>query len=209
MSINIGKAQAEALAELGSFGEDKSGPIPLTVLQKILVQYASEFQLELENNIDKKKLTASGSLRDSIKAEFDDDGLGFRIIIADYYDYPNKGVKGVKSSRNAPSSPYQYKTFGMNADGRKSIKEYITSGKAKISTVRNDKAVGIGLERKGVSAIDSKVNTLIYLIKAYGIKTTSYFDDAFNKVFKDFAIVAADAVNRNIVLTLKAVNTGK
>jgi hypothetical protein len=60
-----------------------------------------------------------------------------------------------------------------------------------------------------VSALDSKINTLIYLIKAYGIKTTNYFDDAFDKVFKDFAVTAADAVGRDIVITIQRLNTGK
>ena len=210
MSINIGKAQAEALAGLGSLGESRTNePVKLTVLEKILVQYASAFQLELEDNLDNRKITASGRLRDSIIPEIDEDGMGFKIRMLNYFDYPNKGVKGVLSSTNAPTSPYQYKTFGMNREGRKSISDYVLSGRAKIRNVRNDKAVGIGIERKGVSALDSKINTLIYLIKAYGIKTTNYFDDAFNKVFKDFAVTAADAVGRDIVITIQRLNTGK
>lgn len=210
MSINIGKAQAEALAGLGSLGESRTNePIKLTVLEKILVQYASAFQLELEDNLDNRKITASGRLRDSIIPEIDEDGMGFKIRMLNYFDYPNKGVKGVLSSTNAPTSKYQYRNFGMNAAGRASIKEYIEDNRAKIKTVRSDKAVGIGLERKGVSAIESKVNTLIYLIKAYGIKTTNYFDDAFDKVFKDFAVTAADAVGRDIVITIQRLNTGK
>jgi hypothetical protein len=207
MSINISKAELDALSDFGEIKDN--APVKLTVLQKILVQYASEFQDEVEKNIKDKKVTASGRLRDNIEPEFDDDGMGFRIIMADYFDYPNKGVKGVKSSANAPSSPYRYRNFGMNAAGRASIKEYINDGYAKIKTVRNDKALGIGLERKGVSAIDSKVNTLIYLIKAYGVKTTNYFDEAFNKVFKDFAVTAARVVGRDIVITIERLNKSK
>jgi hypothetical protein len=209
MSISISKAQADALAELGSFGEDRPGPVPLTVLQKILVQYGSDFAIELAESMKQKEVFGSGKLADSIIPEVNEEGNTLTIRMLNYYDFPNKGVKGVKSSANAPTSPYQYKTFGMNRDGRKSISEYILSGRAKIRTVRNDKAVGIGVERKGVSALDSKINTLIYLIKAYGIKTTNYFDDAFNKVFKDFAVTAADAVGRDIVITIQRLNTSK
>lgn len=213
MSISISKAELDALGELGE--QKDNAPVKLTVLQKILVQYASQLQDEIEINLKSKKVTASGRLRDSITQEIDDDGNTIRILIADYYDYPNKGVKGVKSSSKAPSSPYKYKTFGMNARGRASIKEYIQEGRSKITSVGKDKALGIGLERKGVraskgvSAIDSKVNTAIYLIKAYGIKTTNYFDDAFNKVFKNFAVTAAGAVGRDIVIIIQTVNTGK
>lgn len=209
MSISIAKAQADALSELGSIGEDRPGPVALTVLQKILVQYGSDFAIELAESMKQKEVFGSGKLADSIIPEVNEDGNTLQIRMLNYYDYPNKGVKGVKSSANAPTSPYQYKTFGMNRDGRKSISDYVLSGRAKIRTVRSDKAVGIGLERKGVSAIESKVNTLIYLIKAYGIKTTNYFDDAFNKVFKDFAVTAADAVGRDIVITIQRLNTGK
>jgi len=209
MSINIGKAQADALSQLGSFGEDRPGPVPLTVLQKILVQYGSDFAIELAESMKQKEVFGSGKLADSIIPEVNEEGNTLTIRMLNYYDFPNKGVKGVKSSANAPTSPYQYKTFGMNRDGRKSISDYVLSGRAKIRNVRKDKAVGIGLERKGVSALDSKINTLIYLIKAYGIKTTNYFDDAFNKVFKDFAVTAADAVGRDIVITIQRLNTSK
>lgn len=209
MSISIAKAQADALSELGSIGEDRPGPVALTVLQKILVQYGSDFAIELAESMKQKEVFGSGKLADSIIPEVNEEGNTLQIRMLNYYDYPNKGVKGVKSSANAPTSPYQYKTFGMNRDGRKSISDYVLSGRAKIRTVRNDKAVGIGIERKGVSALDSKINTLIYLIKAYGIKTTNYFDDAFNKVFKDFAVTAADAVGRDIVITIQRLNTGK
>ena len=211
MSISIDKAQADALAEDPNFGgEDKpNAPVKLTVLQKILAQYASEFQLVLEQNIKDRGLTASGRLRDSIEPEFDDDGMGFRIYMADYFDYPNKGVQGVDFNNNAPNSRYKYRHYKMDKDGRESIREYIQSGKAKITTVRKDKAVGIGLERKGVSAIDTKVNTLIYLIKSYGIKTTNYFDDAFEKVFKDFLVISSKVVGRQVVITLQRLNTSK
>ena len=109
MSINIGKAQAEELAEGGNFGgEERSNvPVKLTVLEKILVQYASEFQLELEDNLKERKITASGDLANSIIPEIFKDGSGFQIRMLNYFDYTNKGVKGVLSAANAPGSPYQ------------------------------------------------------------------------------------------------------
>ena len=127
----------------------------------------------------------------------------------DYYDYPNKGVKGVKSSRNAPGSPYQYRNFGMNKQGRDSIREYIRSNRAKVASVRNDAARGIGLERKGVDLETAKVNTLIYLIKAYGIKKTSYYDKAFEKVFGTLQQALADGIGYQITLTIDSINKMK
>jgi hypothetical protein len=173
------------------------------------VQYGSDFAIELAESMKQKEVFGSGKLADSIIPEVNEEGNTLTIRMLNYYDFPNKGVKGVKSSANAPTSPYQYKTFGMNREGRKSISDYVLSGRAKIRNVRKDKAVGIGLERKGVNALDSKINTLIYLIKAYGIKTTNYFDDAFDKVFKDFGVIAAEAVGRDIVITIQRLNQTK
>ena len=132
-----------------------------------------------------------------------------RIIVPDYYDYPNEGVRGVKSSKNAPTSPYKYKTYRMNDEGRESIRQYIQSGRAKIATVTKtkDKALGIGLEKKKLSLIDAQTNQLVYLIKRFGIKKTNYFTDALNATFgKDFELKMSEAFGKEIVFTLEKLN---
>ena len=210
MSINIQRAQAAVLAEGINEGEDRAGfgPVQLTIIEKLLSEYGIAFQKELEQQIDSKGITASGNLRDNINPQLEG---GNRLVIRmpDYYDYPNKGVKGVLSSRNAPGSPYQYRNFGMNKQGRDSIREYIRSGKAKVSTVRRDVARGIGSERKGVDLETAKVNTLIYLIKAYGIKRTDYYDIAFKKVFGTLQQALADGIGYQITLTIDSINKMK
>jgi hypothetical protein len=210
MSINIQRAQAAVLAEGINEGEDRAGfgPVQLTIIEKLLSEYGIAFQKELEQQIDSKGITASGNLRDNINPQLEG---GNRLVIRmpDYYDYPNKGVKGVKSSRNAPGSPYQYRNFGMNKQGRDSIREYIRSGRAKVASVRNDAARGIGSERKGVDLETAKVNTLIYLIKAYGIKKTSYYDKAFEKVFGTLQQALADGIGYQITLTIDSINKMK
>ena len=203
--MSIGKAylkngiDASALDNIVDFGE------VTTALQKI----AADFATRIEQNINTYKLIASGDLAKKIIIETSDDGKTVNIIMQDYYDYVNQGVKGVTSSRNAPNSPYQYKHYRMNAEGRASIKQYISSGRAKIRTVQNDKALGIGLERKGVNVtkkkalIDTQVDTMIYYIKKYGLKATNYFTKAYEETLKDFDIVMAKAVERSIIITLK------
>ena len=208
MSINIQRVQAEVLAENFDLGgsEDRAsfGPVQLTIIEKLLSEYGIAFQKELEEQIKSKEITASGKLRDGIRVEVSEDKLTIRML--DYYDYPNKGVKGVDSSRNAPGSPYQYKNYGMNARGRDSIRKYIQSGKAKITSVRRDVARGIGSERKGVDLETTKVNTLIYLIKKYGVKKTSYYDKAFEKVFGTLQQALSDGIGYQITLTINSIN---
>jgi hypothetical protein len=102
----------------------------------------------------------------------------------------------------------------MSSEGRASLKRYILSGKAKVASVQNDKALGIGGEKKGVAfsnktLIDKQVDTLAYLIKRFGIKKTNYFTDAFNKTFQTFEVDMVEAAGRDIVITFNRLNKRK
>ena len=184
------------------FAQDKPGPVRLAITEKVLAQYGAEFQLKLEKNISARQVVNTGELASNISFQIID-GDTLQVSLPEYFDYPNKGVKGVKSSRNAPNSPYQYRNYGMSKEGRRSIQEMIRRGKAKIANVRQDKALGIGTERKRLSAAESAENTLIYMIKKYGIKATKYFDDTVAEVFRDFDLIMSEAVAGDIVYTLQ------
>jgi hypothetical protein len=215
MSININKAQADFLREGGDFGG--TDIIEFGVVNGVLEQYGEEFLKNISYFANNKKVVGSGDLLANMIPEIvEQNGATiFRLRMLDYYDYPNEGVKGVDSSTNAPKSPYQYKNYGMPASGRASLKKYIQSGKAKITSVMNDKALGKGGERIGVSfskkgsLIDRQVETLSYLIKKFGIKTTNYFTDAFNKTFENFEVKMAEAVESDIVITFERINLNK
>jgi hypothetical protein len=103
----------------------------------------------------------------------------------------------------------------MSPDGRKSIKQYIQSGKAKVSSTMNDKARGIGLERKGVkfaekkSLIDRQVDNMIYMIKRFGIKKTNYFTDTVKQVFADFEVQMGEALGYDVKINLESLNKKK
>jgi len=137
------------------------------------------------------------------------------IRMLDYYDFVNEGVQGVRNSRNAAGSPYKFKNYGMNAEGRKSIRQYIQSGKAKVSSTMNDKARGIGLERRGVkfaekkSLIDRQVDNLVYMIKRLGIKKTNYFTDTIKTVFADFEAQMGEALGLDVKINLESLNKKK
>lgn len=204
MPNNISSVQKEAISSgfLDSLGEGKTG-----IIDGVFESFGKEFLLNLGKFANKRKVVASGNLLS--QSRFVIKGDTMQIIVPDYYDYPNEGVRGVKSSKNAPTSPYKYKSFGMSNEGRASIKKYIQSGRAKIDTVRktNDKALGIGLEKKRLSLIDIQTNQLVYLIKRFGIKKTSYFTDALNATFgKDFELKMTEAFGKEIVFTLEKLN---
>ena len=121
-----------------------------------------------------RQVVSSGALADSINPIVDSEGKKLTITMLDYYDFVNEGVKGVRNSKNAPNSPYTYRRKAKqssNGEFQKSIKQYILSGKAKVSNKQVRGKTTIGLERKGVkmsekkSLIDRQVDTLIYNIK--------------------------------------------
>lgn len=209
MPISISAAQNKAL-QSGFLDNIGGNEIPMKVTENILEQIGVFFIENLGKRANQKRVVASGKLiSETTYRIINNDTL--QIIMPDYFDYPNEGVKGVKSSTNAPGSPYQFKNYGMNAAGRKSIKQYIQSGKAKVSVVRKtkDKALGIGLEKKRLSIADAQTNKLIYLIKRQGIKRTEYFNLALNDTLKDVEGVIGEAVANDIVISLNKLNVNR
>ena len=215
MSISISKAQKAALDSGFDFGGENL--MEFNAVNSILEQYGAELLKNISKFGNNKGVVGSGELLSNLIPEIvEQDGVTtFTLRMLDYYDYPNQGVKGVDSSKNAPTSDYQYKNYGMSESGRASLKKYIQSGKAKITSVMNDKALGKGGEKIGVSfskkkeLIDRQVETLAYLIKRFGIKTTNYFTDAFNKTFENFEISVAEAVGTDILITFERINLNK
>lgn len=201
MSSRFDKALQEVKAKQAGTGENTTA-FETFVADAVLKQYAQDFVTLLRKNIKDRKVVASGQLESNIEIISDENLNKISITMLDYFDYPNEGVKGIKSSKNAPNSPYQFKNYGMNSDGRAKIKDYIQSGKAKISDTSKTK-VKVGLETKKKSLIDMQTDQLIYLIKKHGIKRTRYFDDAFDTIFGTFAEDMAKAYGQDIAFNIK------
>jgi len=209
MPISFGKAQA-SLINSNFLSENADEKSVFVILEGTLNGYAEKFLQLLNEYYNQRGVKASGKIISEAQTNLETSANGSRLIISlpDYFDYPNEGVRGVKQSSNAPASPYKFKTLrGMSAEGRMNLKNYILSGKAKVSNVKKT----IGQERKfskiskgkKKSLIDLQVETLIYNIKKYGIKATRYFDDAFEEAFSDLDVVVseqmADAITISIV----------
>ena len=175
------------MSELGFSSSTGESKLDFTKVEGELQKLGAKFKQNLGISMNSVGVVASGNLLDKTRFEVDADGM--KVYMPYYFDFPNMGVKGWGDSKNAPGSPYQYKKkgkpSGQTPNFRDSIKNYIQSGKAKISTVmaRNDKAIGIGREKKQLSLIDLQTNTLIFLIKKYGIKRTNYFNIAVAATF--------------------------
>ena len=204
--MSIGKSQIDALVKnsLGKtdYSIDDTASIDLdNPTLALFFEYTEIFQKEIREQLKNKNITSSGQLADNIDVVANDNGTGVFINMIDYYDFVNKGVKGVNSSKNAPNSPYKYKTYGMPESARKGLKQYINSGKKSIRVV-NIKKTTIAAEQKRESLIDLKVNQLVYLIKKYGIKTTGYLDNAMAIVLPKLSEDILNLIGRAIVVQI-------
>jgi hypothetical protein len=193
-------------SELGAGTESADGAVSFEEVTNVLEQYAILFEQNLAKVSKEVGNVASGDLLKSFDYQISPDGNTLKLFLADYFDYTNVGVKGVKSSKNAPSSPYQYKNYGMSEEGRRSIKKYIQDGRAKIRDIEKTKYKRAGLEAKKKSLIDTQTDTLIYLIKRYGIKATHYLDKTIEITFKDIGEKLGEAVAADISYTINTLN---
>lgn len=214
MGKNYEKAKQDAINSGFLDNTGSSDYVEFKVVGNILGQIGVDLKNEIEKNIKQRKVTDSGYLADNIKpsiVEESDGSISLIIKVPDYYDYPNKGVKGVRSSKNAPSSPYSFKNYGMSKGGRDNIKRSIQEGKMKVRNIRDDKAAGVGLESKGIkykpklSLIDRQTNQAIYMIKRFGIKTTKYFDDAVKVALGTLQDDLREALKRDIIIQIESV----
>ena len=193
-------------SELGAGVESAEGVVSFDEVTNVLEKYAILFEENLRIVSNQVNNVASGKLLDSFDFQVTNDGNTLLLYLADYFDYTNVGVKGVKSSRNAPLSPYQYKNYGMSEDGRRSIKKYIQDGRAKIREIEKTQYKRAGLEAKKTSLIDIQTNDLIYLIKRYGIKATHYLDKTIEITFKDLGEKLGEAAAKDISYTINTLN---
>jgi hypothetical protein len=213
MPILSGKAKADLINSnfLDVNSNDKSIYI---VLEDTLSEYGEKFLYLLEKYYNQRGVKASGAIISESKSIITENGNGTLLTISlpDYYDYPNEGVRGVKESQNASNSPYKFKSLTkMSKEGRESLKKYILSGKAKVravnKTIGQEKKYKRISETKKKSLIDKQVDTLIYNIKKYGIKTTRYFDDAFEEAFSDLDVAVSEQMADAMVISIvKQVN---
>lgn len=178
-----------------------------STIEGFLSTLGNKFKDEWVQTINAKKIVASGNIEKNLEFvidETDADKVTLNILFPNYAKFVDKGVKGVKSSKNAPDSPYQFKNYGMNAEGRASVKRWLDSGKAKVTArdVKKYGSVGTESKFKKISEADSKLNTLIYNIKKYGIKKRDFIDPVLNTTLDGAAKELGDIIGKEIVINI-------
>jgi hypothetical protein len=177
-----------------------------STIEAFLSELGNKFKDNYIEETNRKNIVATGGIDkvEFVIDETDATKVTLNILFPYYAKFVDKGVKGVKSSANAPDSPYQFKNYGMNADGRASVKRWLDSGKAKVTATDVKRYGSVGSEKKfsKISEEDSKLNTLIYNIKKYGIKKRDFINPVLNETLDGAAKELSDILGKEIVINI-------
>ena len=191
---------------LASTGSDRFTLVDGNEIGQLLIERAKLFKDEWIRVVNQKNIIASGAIeRDLIfYLDTEPETATLYIEFPYYAKFVDRGVKGVKSSKNAPDSPYKFKNYGMSSEGRASLKKWLSTAKAKVSSrdVKKYGAVRTEKKFKKISEADSKLNTLIYNIKKYGIKKRNFITPIVKKSFEGFEQELADAIGKKVSIVI-------
>jgi hypothetical protein len=189
-----------------STGSEGFALIDANEIGALLLERGNKFKDEWIKTVNQKNIIASGNIERDLTFYLENEPESATLFIEfPYYaKFVDRGVKGVKSSKNAPDSPFQFKNYGMSQEGRASIKKWLTSGKAKVSSrdVKKYGAVRTESKFKKISEADSRLNTLIYNIKKYGIKKRNFITPVIEKSFQGFEQELADVIGKKVSIVI-------
>ena len=214
---SIEQAQ-KALGESFDFGGDtKQGALKLNAVEKVMFDAASKFIGMAQQRINAKKKVDRGNLSDISVSTIQKTGNKYSLTIgydksnpaSEYYDFQNKGVKGIKSGQ--PNSPYKFRTLSVSKNMVEAILQWYLRHK---NYIRNED------QRKGLSPLQIKRKTIASVadpkiklkqiatntaknIKKRGIGRVGFFDDNLDKAFgQEFQAKLAQALGQDIALTI-------
>jgi hypothetical protein len=214
---SIEQAQ-KALGESFDFGGDtKQGALKLDAVERVMFDAASKFIGLAQQRINAKKKVDRGNLSDISVSTIQKTGNKYSLTIgydksnpaSEYYDFQNKGVKGIKSGQ--PNSPYKFRTLSVSKNMVEAILQWYLRHK---NYIRNED------QRKGLSPLQIKRKTISNVadpkiklrqlatntaknIKKKGIGRVGFFDDNLDKAFgQEFQAKLAQALGQDIALTI-------
>lgn len=219
--------EAEVLAFLDTIGESAEGfreVKNLRGLEKLIGLAVSNFIQRVQENLIKANKVDTGALsRDITQGDLITTGNGYEIEVgypagseaAKYYDFVNKGVKGVRSGQPA-DTPYSFKNDKPGMNMQLAIAKWYRRN-ASFGRKETQKQNLSGLQKKRKKLLKmadeaTRLRSLAYAtsvnIKRRGLKKTGFFDKAVEASFgKDFSRLVAVVSGREIAVTIrKSVN---
>jgi hypothetical protein len=177
-----------------------------TDLEKVVMNWTNQSIAIMRKIIQtKSKVRGGASLAQDLEPQVyqSNNSVGARIITsADYYDYVDKGVKGITKNK-APKSPYQFKNLYTPPAMIESFKRWAAA--AGIKSVGNRTLSFKGKKREKALDDQTKVaKQLAVFTKLGGIKPMNYIEPATNEkrikvLTKDITVV----MTKNIIKAIK------
>ena len=214
---SIEQAQKALGKDFDLGGESSQGALKLDAVEKVMYDAANKFILLAQQRINAKGKVDRGNMSDISVSAINKSGNKYTLTIgydesnpaSKYYDFQNKGVKGIKSGK--PNSPYQFRTLKVSKNMVEAILQWYLRHK---NYIRNED------QRKGLSPLQIKRKTLTNAadpkkkllaiakntakrIKERGIGRVGFFDDNEQKAFgQDFKAKLSQALGQDIALTI-------
>jgi len=175
-------------------------------LEKVVIDWTNK-SIEIMRKIiqTKSKVRGGATLAQDLEPQVyqSNNSFGARIVTsADYFDYVDKGVKGITKNK-APKSPYQFKNLYTPPAMIESFKQWAAA--AGIKSVGKTTLSFKGKKRKQALDDQTKVaKQLAVFTKLGGIKPMNYIEPATNAkriktLTKDITVV----MTRNIIKSIK------
>jgi hypothetical protein len=192
---------------LSGLGETKSGfePLDLSAIEKVLFEYAEEFQKMASRQLRRANKISTGKLEDSISFEVTETDEGFELAlkVLDYYKFVDQGVRGAGANSKNNTSPYKYR------DKMPPIKEILKwiKQKGSLKASAEDQKRGLSKAQKSSRALRAtakklKPKTLAFLIarkiQQRGLPYTGFWERSFEKTFKGLDVKLAEVTGLNI-----------
>lgn len=200
-------SEAENIAsKFGTATEDIEQAVDNTI-EGITMAWMNEGMNLMNVQLQKTSKSRANTLGQSLfltPVEVAGDSFTFKIATPlDYYDYVDKGVKGVYKNK-APKSPYKFKNLGTPKKMIDSFKSW--SAQAGVIGVKGTKASFKGkTKKKAVSDQERIAKTLAVWTKIGGIKPKNYIEKAASpKRVKQLADTLSKAIGRTITVNLTA-----
>jgi hypothetical protein len=175
-------------------------------LEKVVMDWTNK-SIEIMRKIiqTKSKVRGGAALAQDLEPQVyqSNNSFGARIVTsADYFDYVDKGVKGITKNK-APKSPYQFKNLYTPPSMIESFKQWAAA--SGIKSVGKTTLSFKGKKRKQALDDQTKVaKQLAVFTKLGGIKPMNYIEPATNAkriktLTKDITVV----MTRNIIKSIK------
>ena len=218
MAKSISQLQRElvnsgALNQLGSSRKNYLETNELPTLEKFLIESAANFILKVKENIEALGISDTGALSDDLsEGQLEKSSNGYSITMgypsnskaAKYYDFVNKGVKGVKSG--TPNSPYAFKNIGVGRAMLSNIYSWVNRNGLRGNDVAITKRQAKRQSLSKMVSEASKKKSLAYAIavniKKRGLKQTRFFDNAVESYFSNFSTEVAKVIGQDVKVLL-------